>query len=423
MISFSRRERHAKTLEIAQEEVLTCLGICVYERLHRIYVRMREEECTCQVFAAVAVDTLCRSFETAVEMKQGISQLELLYEELTKEEQLKQQRKEQKKLKRRRKKEKLADEKENCKECEIVEETAGQNEDNKLCNCVMMSTTNGVAKEKNKTEVKCVSKECKGCKKEPGKKCNINGLEKQTNNWLDDDCKCSSTKSTNSNNNNKRKNDKIVEHVEVRQCHCEGDLELLDQNKNNCKCFVGNNKKKQLELFFDADESDLSSSDQQKTCKCFLTTASQSSKSKKNKNPKPSSTFFSNPRFECEQDDSDLSDKQLIENGKQAAKETWSSSEHSNDCGYSSENNNGCCETTSGTSSLPSSPEGSELACSGSCCNLEGDCPADYKHRKFLLRGNNPKLTLEQMLEVRLVLYFCPKIIIANIYLCTETAK
>lgn len=67
----SRRERHAKTLEIAQEEVLTCLGICVYERLHKIYVRMREEECTCQMFAAIAVDALCRSFETAIENKQG----------------------------------------------------------------------------------------------------------------------------------------------------------------------------------------------------------------------------------------------------------------------------------------------------------------------------------------------------------------
>jgi hypothetical protein len=93
----SRRERHAKTLEIAQEEVLTCLGICMYERLHRIYMRMREEECTCQVFAAVAVDTLSRSFETAVERKQGYSQLELLYAELAREEQQKQIRKEQKK--------------------------------------------------------------------------------------------------------------------------------------------------------------------------------------------------------------------------------------------------------------------------------------------------------------------------------------
>lgn len=56
------RERHAKTLEIAQEEVLTCLGICIAERLHRIHRRMKEEETVCQVLAAVAVDALSRNF-------------------------------------------------------------------------------------------------------------------------------------------------------------------------------------------------------------------------------------------------------------------------------------------------------------------------------------------------------------------------
>jgi len=59
----SRRERHAKTLESAQEEVLTCLGLCIYERLHRINLRLREEECTCKVLAAVAIDGLCRNFK------------------------------------------------------------------------------------------------------------------------------------------------------------------------------------------------------------------------------------------------------------------------------------------------------------------------------------------------------------------------
>lgn len=131
-INFSRRERHAKTLEIAQEEVLTCLGICMYERLHRIYMRIREEECTCQVFAAVAVDTLSRSFETAVENKQGVSQLELYYEELEKEEQLKQIRKEQKKIKRKRKKGKCADDsKETCNDCEEDDKDSTE----KVCDC------------------------------------------------------------------------------------------------------------------------------------------------------------------------------------------------------------------------------------------------------------------------------------------------
>ena len=45
----SRRERHAKTLDIAQEEVLTCLGIHLYERLYRIQQTVRDEEQTWQI--------------------------------------------------------------------------------------------------------------------------------------------------------------------------------------------------------------------------------------------------------------------------------------------------------------------------------------------------------------------------------------
>ncbi|XP_018327336.1 gametogenetin-binding protein 2-like isoform X2 [Agrilus planipennis] len=174
----SRRERHAKTLEIAQEEVLTCLGICMYERLHRIYMRMREEECTCQVFAAVAVDALCRSFETAVEHTQGISQLELLYVELTRKEQQKQLRREQKKLKRKRKKGRAAKETNGCDKCKDDEEEEEELED---CSC---SST----------------KSDKGCQPADGKKkdplVKKNNLE-ATRRWVDD-CKCEKEKKKNS---------------------------------------------------------------------------------------------------------------------------------------------------------------------------------------------------------------------------------
>lgn len=50
-------------MEIAQEEVLTCLGMCVAERLHRVHRRLREEETVCKVLAAVAVDALSRNFQ------------------------------------------------------------------------------------------------------------------------------------------------------------------------------------------------------------------------------------------------------------------------------------------------------------------------------------------------------------------------
>lgn len=59
----SRRERHAKTLDIAQEEVLTCLGIYLYERLHRIWQKLRAEEQTWQILFYFGVDSLKKSFE------------------------------------------------------------------------------------------------------------------------------------------------------------------------------------------------------------------------------------------------------------------------------------------------------------------------------------------------------------------------
>ncbi|KAH8382919.1 hypothetical protein KR009_005795 [Drosophila setifemur] len=119
--SYSKlRERHAKTLEVAQEEVLTCVGMIMYERLRRIYVSLREEERACQVLAAVGVHALCRSFDTFVEQKQGISNLELLYQEISRAERAKELKREQKKLKKKKKK----DEKKNAlhRQCEQEEE-------------------------------------------------------------------------------------------------------------------------------------------------------------------------------------------------------------------------------------------------------------------------------------------------------------
>lgn len=79
-----------------------------------------------------------------------------------------------------------------------------------------------------------------------------------------------------------------------------------------------------------------------------------------------------------------------------------SSSEHSSqDYGYSSEHN-------VSSSSLPSTPEGSEVACSDGCCNHEGDCPESRLADKLtpsdsslcILREHGGGLTLTQMLEV-----------------------
>lgn len=58
-----RRERHAKTIDIAQEEVLTCLGIHLYERLHKIGQKLRAEEQTWQLLFHTGIDVLRKSFE------------------------------------------------------------------------------------------------------------------------------------------------------------------------------------------------------------------------------------------------------------------------------------------------------------------------------------------------------------------------
>ncbi|XP_058983996.1 gametogenetin-binding protein 2-like isoform X2 [Musca domestica] len=125
--SYSKlRERHAKTLEIAQEEVLTCVGMIMYERLRRVYVSLREEERACQVLAAVGVHALCQSFDMSVEKKQGISNLELLYQEISRAEKAKEHKREQKKLKKKKKK----NEKKNSRVCgERKEINAGEEED------------------------------------------------------------------------------------------------------------------------------------------------------------------------------------------------------------------------------------------------------------------------------------------------------
>ncbi|XP_051523579.1 gametogenetin-binding protein 2-like [Myxocyprinus asiaticus] len=104
---YEQRERHAKTIDVAQEEVLTCLGIHLYERLHRIWQKLRAEEQTWQMLFYLGIDALRKSFEMAVERMQGISRLEQLCEELSEEErakELKQEKKRQKRKNRRKNK-------------------------------------------------------------------------------------------------------------------------------------------------------------------------------------------------------------------------------------------------------------------------------------------------------------------------------
>ncbi|XP_072382991.1 gametogenetin-binding protein 2-like [Diabrotica undecimpunctata] len=320
----SRRERHAKTLEIAQEEVLTCLGICMYERLHRIYMRMREEECTCQVFAAVAVHTLSRSFETAVERIRGVSQLELLYAEFEREEQQKQIRREQKKIKRKRKKGKVVD-KEGKENCNDFDQDDDDKEDtDKECSC-----------SKDKMSEHEDSLGCYSCEQlQPGG--------------------CGDTKVP--------RNFEYEDFSKLNNGGGGGGIGMVSDKKEKLRCSSN-------ELWID-------------DCKCENDV----------KEVKKSTCGTT-----CKCDDSLLRPLTYIGDfNSSIKKESGSSSDHSHDCGYSSENNNGCCETGSLTSSLSSSPEGSELACSDSCCQHDNEY---ISHCRLSYGGNGHQLSLQEMLE------------------------
>ncbi|XP_048413272.1 gametogenetin-binding protein 2 isoform X2 [Stegostoma tigrinum] len=183
-----RRERHAKTIDIAQEEVLTCLGIHLYERLHRIWQKLRAEEQTWQMLFYLGIDALRKSFEMAIEKVQGISRLEQLCEELSEEErvrELKQEKKRQKRKNRRKNKcaceistqlqtpgETKAQEEttpesveSSCKDCGSIEDTNGRVEvivtnESTSCTCPGSENLLGSPKTKKGLSPHCNGSDC-----------------------------------------------------------------------------------------------------------------------------------------------------------------------------------------------------------------------------------------------------------------------
>ncbi|XP_063972303.1 gametogenetin-binding protein 2-like [Diachasmimorpha longicaudata] len=292
------RERHAKTLEIAQEEVLTCLGMCVAEKLHRVHRRLREEETVCKVFAAVAIDALSRNFQKAVEVKQGITQLEIVCEELTREELNKEKKKEKLRLKRRKKKEKK-----------------------------------GELNEKEKDEVE---------KKE---------------NIPEPDCNCTE------NSSQKKIQPPIPENSPPRTC--------VPPKKSPKKPKASKPRK------------------------------GPDSSGKNHKKPEVS---IEEEKCTCPHDLESTEDLlkwlKFSKLSEQASRASSEPSQSSQDCGYSSEHNGSSV-------SMPSTPEGSEVACSEGCCGHEGDCQDTLGTNKLnhsispllLLREQKFTPTLAQMLQ------------------------
>lgn len=99
------RERHAKTMEIAQEEVLTCIGMCIYNRLKKIQQCVKEEENACEILAGVAVHALSRSFDVSVENKRGVN-VEFIYNEISRDDRNKKRKVNKKRKKQQQRAEK-----------------------------------------------------------------------------------------------------------------------------------------------------------------------------------------------------------------------------------------------------------------------------------------------------------------------------
>jgi len=104
-LSGLRQERHAKTIEIAQKEVLTCIGLALFERFQRIQQKLREGEQTCDLLFLTVLKTLRRSMDMAAEKKRGVGDLELLCQEIDREEKRKEGKRERKRNRRARRKE------------------------------------------------------------------------------------------------------------------------------------------------------------------------------------------------------------------------------------------------------------------------------------------------------------------------------
>merc|ERR1712012_267920 len=100
-LSGLRQERHAKNIEIAQKEVLTCIGLALFERFQRIQQKLREGEQTCDLLLLVCLKTLRRSLDMAAEGKRGEADIERLCLELEDAEVKKKEGKRERKRKRK----------------------------------------------------------------------------------------------------------------------------------------------------------------------------------------------------------------------------------------------------------------------------------------------------------------------------------
>ncbi|XP_051174499.1 gametogenetin-binding protein 2-like [Leptopilina boulardi] len=412
------RERHAKTLEIAQEEVVTCLGICVAERLHRIHRRLKEAETICKVLAAVAVEAISRNFEMAVEEKQGVTKLELLYEELTRKEIAKQQRQEKLRLKRKKKKERRfeAEEKENTCEC------SNERSSKKTCTCSELKPVTQsidrnklqVLDPKNKGPPTC---KCPDCIKKSSSTEKTTTQVPNTKKSLANNNNNSSSSSSNNNNNNnnvsnnKKDSSKKKETVKLKKEKSElrkkvsnessvkndtKDIKLntISDDKDNKKLQIQEEKIVVEEEEEEAEEEEEEEEDEEEEEEEVVEVEVNQWNLQENSVDDLTNVWLDRPNNMWTEMKEHIIAKMTDRNCR-------SSSEHSSrDRGYSSEH-----YVSSGSFSC--TPEGSDVACSDGLCNHDENCGNRLTERTTVNNVNTNPLritrcegpTLMQMLE------------------------
>ena len=143
-LSGLKQERCAKSIWVAQNEVLICIGIALYERFHNIQQKINEGERTCDLLLLACLNSLRCSLDVAAANKQGDAVLDQLCLELEDGE----AKKGKKKKKREKKNKEDCEERDNCRECS-VESCLDEEEleDLKKTNCSF-----GLAVENQRTE-------------------------------------------------------------------------------------------------------------------------------------------------------------------------------------------------------------------------------------------------------------------------------
>lgn len=97
-------DRHARTIAEAQDEVLICLGMVIWEKMQNLWTQLRTEKRSEELLVHCAVSTLRRNFDVAVEALHGMEMMEQLLAEEDDESRRLAKKKEKKKEKKKKRK-------------------------------------------------------------------------------------------------------------------------------------------------------------------------------------------------------------------------------------------------------------------------------------------------------------------------------